>query len=151
MMVGVNTEVDSCIQQETVPPRPRRGKLGRKFYEDNKEAILRDYQDLTLKEFYAKRAIWAGTWTALKRAWGIQGKYPKNAHRKPIADKATDEPKVTKVSKVTKVNKGNLVSLGTFTVEAASELPAFPAFNDNWPMLTQIEWLQTYRVLRERG
>jgi hypothetical protein len=29
-------------------------------------------------------------------------------------------------------------------------LPAFPAFSDTWPMLTQIEWLQTYRDLARR-
>jgi len=29
-------------------------------------------------------------------------------------------------------------------------LPAFPEFDASWPMLTQVEWLQTYRELFKR-
>ena len=43
------------------------------------------------------------------------------------------------------------MSLGKFTVVAASELPPFPDFDSAWPMLTQIEWLKTYKELAVKG
>jgi len=52
----------------------------------------------------------------------------------------------------TEAHKGNpLVYLGRFRVEIADEMPSFPEFNNEWPMLTQIEWLQTYKEMAMKG
>jgi len=45
--------------------------------------------------------------------------------------------------------ENKLLSLGTFTVEAASELPAFPSFNDSWPFPVQEKWFEVYLDLRK--
>jgi len=130
-------EATSIAQNEPEPVKSKRRHRLPRYCEDNKEGIIQDYNALTLKEFYAKQRFSSTTWTALKKKWGVRGKWLRKA--KTLPD-----------TKVTKVHKGNpLVSLGTYTVEAASELPDFPAFDSAWPVLTQIEWLQTYKALKE--
>jgi len=137
-MVQKKTEVDISAQKETVPVRTPRKYKERKtksasYNEDNKISIIHDYETLTLKEFYAKQHITSTTWTRLKKEWGVKGKHKRKSEQ--VA---------------TKVHKGHpMVALGTCAVEAASELPAFPAFNDSWPMLTQIAWLETYLSLKK--
>jgi len=69
-------EVDSIARHETAPV-PRKYKARQqplRDYEADKEAILDDYQDLTLKEFYAKQQFCSNTWTKLKKKWGVKGK-----------------------------------------------------------------------------
>ena len=76
--------------------------------------------------------------------------------RKPKADKAPRRVHVTETKQEelpsdTKVSKGNrFLHLGTFTVEEANELPAFPEFNDSWPELVQLRWLDTFKELARK-
>lgn len=78
-MAGRNepSSVVTVANQEAppVPPKPRKRKLRKKYFEDNKGAILRDYKKLKLKEFLA-RWMAVNTWMRLKKEWGIQGKRP---------------------------------------------------------------------------
>lgn len=71
---------------------------------------------------------------------------PETAHPEK---KAPAQSKAASDTKVTKVNKDNrLVSLGTFTVGVASELPDFPDFDSKWAFPVQEKWLATYLELR---
>lgn len=132
----VETLADILAETE-VAKRKYKARKPVRDYEADKEDIVEDYDTLSLKEFYAKQHLAPSTWTKLKRKWGVKGKSPRKA--KPVLD-----------AEAPTVHKGKpLVSLGTFTVEAVGKLPAFPEFNDSWPMLTQIAWLETYKALKE--
>jgi len=123
-------ETDSIAQDATAPartPRKYKARKPRRDYEADKEAIVEDYDTLTLKEFFAKQHISSDAWAKLKKKWGVTG-------RMPHKDSSL---------------KGNLVSLGTYEVVEDKGLPPFPPFNDSWPMLTQISWLETYAKITE--
>jgi len=138
-------EVDSIAQSEPEPVRrkykARKARQLLRDYEANREAILEAYDSLTLIEFYAKWHFSSNTWTKLKREWGVKGKYER---RSPTSPKSLPD------TKAPEVHRGNpLVSLGTFTVEPASELPAFPEFNDQWSDFTKQAWFETYMELKK--
>jgi hypothetical protein len=58
---------------EPVPSLPKTRRCPAEF-EDNKEAILHDYQILTLRDFYKKWTLNAARGTSLKKTWGVIGK-----------------------------------------------------------------------------
>ena len=102
-----------------VPPRPKKSQLSQ-YFNENKEAILRDYQNLKLKEFYAKWHMSSAIWTKLKGSWRVLSKVPR---------KSTTQLRKT-ISKV-----------------STDQLPPFPAFNDSWPFTVQEKWLEVYQAL----
>ena len=134
-----------------VPPRPKKRKLIWKYFEDNKEAILHDYQNLKLMDFFVRWHMATTTWQKLKRDWGIQGQ-----RTKALSVKLATEPEKPEKPAEAEVSKGDqskpestpagidkLIYPGKFTVEATSELPDFPTFDDNWPKETQLGWFNT--------
>ena len=131
-------EVDSIAQSELAPAKRKyKARRSPRDFEANKEAIVEDYNTLTLKEFFAKQHLSYARWTELKKKWGVKGKNQRKAKSLPDV-------------KVAETHRGNpLVSLGTFTVEAASELPAFPTFNELWSDFTKQAWFETYLELKE--
>ena len=83
LFCGKNASKKEVImaEREPVPTRPRKRKQLRKYFEQNKEAILVDYNSMKLKDFF-KRWISSSMWTKLKADWGIQGKYKKLGSKK---------------------------------------------------------------------
>ena len=121
--------VTEPVPAEVIPSH-RRTSHSRQYLEDNKEAICNDYQRLKLKDFFLKWHLGAGIWTNLKRTWGVKGKQHRKSNSKNIAQ--------PREQKQTHPDRGI----------TTPELPPFPAFDKEWPVLTQIEWLKTYRELR---
>ena len=101
-----------------VPPRPKKKSQLLQYFEDNKAAILEDYRQLTLRQFYAKWHIYAGTWGSLKKRWNVLGKKEEKKEAMARPGRRIDQ------------------------------LPPFPAFNDNWTPYVQEKWFETYRALR---
>lgn len=77
------------------------------------------------------------------------GKAP--ADKQPEHDTKLPKNDTGKPSLATKVEKSDhLVSLGTFKVEVANELPDFPAFNPKWKKQVQLKWLEIYGELARK-
>lgn len=163
---STSTTQPQTAPQSATPPEAKRYRNAA-YFEENKEAIIKDYEALSLKEFYGKWHINSGAWTKLKRGWGInKGKAPRMAEPEPkalepetkmSAGETNQPPSDTKAEKsdhdkpdVRELKGHPLVHLGTIRVEVAADLPELPAFDGSWPMLTQIEWFQTYRQLAGR-
>ena len=66
-----------------VPPRPKKRKQLRKYFEQNKEAIIADYRSMKLVLFYRRWGISTNMWLTLKQDWGILGKHKKHGANLP--------------------------------------------------------------------
>lgn len=112
---------------EGVPARPKKRKELRGYYEENKEAVLRDYYSKRLLDFLRDWHLSVAYWTKLKKEWQVK---PKERPR-PVRKTPTAKP-----------------SLGPGPGPRAV-LPAFPEFDSSWPELVQLRWFDTYRALVE--
>jgi len=65
-----------------IPPRPKKRKLFLKYFEQNKEAILVDYNSMKLRDFFKRWGISSTGWTKLKVDWNVQGKHKKHSSKK---------------------------------------------------------------------
>ncbi len=79
-------------EREPVPPRPKKRKQLQKYYEQNKEAILADYNSMKLKDFFKRWDISSTAWTKLKVDWEIQGKHKKQGSKKVWALASPEAP-----------------------------------------------------------
>lgn len=119
-----NTKISQGDQVAVAtPPKPKKRSLLQKYFEENKEAILQDYQNLKLKEFYAKWHMSSTTWLRLKRDWGIQRKAPRESTKRPQIQKLPEH--------------------------GVSQLPAFPSLNEQWSDYVKRIWFETYQALKE--
>jgi len=116
------TEVS--VKEKVKRPRlPKKRRRQQEYFEQHKEAILKDYFGMLLKDFYREWQISTNTWIKLKKLWGVT---PKRQPRKaPPAPPVPPSPQTD----------GLL-------------LPSFPAFKDSWGEAVQIEWFKTYRAIR---
>ena len=96
--------------------------------------MLENYYSMKLAEFFKRWHISSDKWQKLKKLWGLEGKRKKTKPEK--------SPSATKVDKGKRV-----IFLGTFVVEKASVLSAFPAFDKEWSEPVQLRWLDVYRLL----
>jgi len=72
--------------------QPHRPYTGRDW-EKEKDAVLKDYRNLKLHDFYAKWKLNSSRWLKLKKQWGVKGK-GHYSHGKPAVTKPeTKEPK----------------------------------------------------------
>ena len=122
-----------------VPPRPKGERQLGQYFEDNKEAILQDYQSLKLKEFYAKWHMSSAAWTKLKRDWKLLGKSPR---------KSAPQLGISKPRKHIGPPSIEMVN-GALKEQGANHLPAFPAFNEQWSDYVKTNWFETYQALKE--
>ena len=101
-------------EREPVPPRPKKRKLLRQYYEQNREAILADYNSMTLLPFYKRWGISSNMWVELKREWEIPGKYKKHDSKKieALASPEATEPVATSVDSPLTEHEHYLVLLG---------------------------------------
>ena len=122
-----------------VPPRPKGKRQLGQYFEDNKVAILQDYQSLKLKEFLAKWHMTSTTWTKLKRGWELLGKSPRKFTSQlgiPKPRKHKGPPSIEAVNWALKE-------------QGANHLPAFPEFNEQWSDYVKTNWFETYQALKE--
>lgn len=123
--VPVQEPVESAAERKP-PRRTRNRRKFRKYYEQNKAAIIADYYSLRLKDFFRKWRFATSTWTKLKTEWEVKPKGPPlKRPRKP---------------------KGEIPVVSVST--QSDQLPQFPPFNDKWTSDVQIAWLETYKALR---
>jgi len=66
--------VEPTAEGAVAPPKPRKRKHLRQYYEDNKVAIIADYQAMGLRVFLKKWKQSTSNWAALKREWEVPGK-----------------------------------------------------------------------------
>jgi len=121
----------------SVPPRPSSRFDMKRYYEDNKEAILHDLETLGVKAMQERWKISHATWrcksngrvTGMAVRWGIVSPDDIPTRRKGVRRESSPEtPPVT-------INASD------------RSLPAFPEFDKSWPEIVQIRWLDTYREL----
>lgn len=99
------------------PKKPKGRKRFDKYFEDNKESILADYQSMGIKDFLSKWQIASKTWRLLKVKWGVT-------------------PKRQSPSALTPIKKPE-----------DGGIPPLPPFNNVWSPQVQIEWLRTIKEL----
>ena len=130
------SEADRATEQSTagVPPRPRKKKQLRAYFEKHKEAILADYYAMGRLDFFKRWGISAATWAELHREWGVTLK-GQGGRRKGTTKRLAPEKRQA--------------------LTAPEGLPPFPPFSDSWEPAVQIEWLHewlhTYRELKLAG
>lgn len=126
--------------KSAIPPKPASRYEMKRYYEDNKEAILEDLAELGEKEMLRRWGISQATWLSSKKGsligiavrWGIvsqEGTRPPNGMSQLPEGM---EPCEKQVPDAARVNKA---------------FPAFPPFDASWPTEVQIEWIITYREL----
>ena len=135
----------------------------RKWYQAHKKEMIEDLITMGYDAFMEK---WKVKWQIVshlksdelyKSRVGLgelsvkKEKDPKSSKAKsPKSPKSPPEPLGELPFKIKVISaEDKLISLGTFTVEAASELPAFPSFNDSWPFPVQEKWLEVYLQIRK--
>jgi len=136
---------------------------GKGWYQSHKKEMIEDLITMDIDDFYKKWPIKRQVLSHLKSdklyksRVGVgelpvkEKKEPKSSKAKsPKSPKSPPEPLEKLPFKLKVISAENkLLSLGTFTVEAASELPAFPSLNDSWPFIVQEKWLEVYLQLRK--
>lgn len=87
------------------------------YYEENKEHILAEIEILGETATRKRWNINSGTWTGLKKRWGlpIHNMPGQNQHQR--ARKLSNKP---------------------------LKLPSFPEFNEEWPSPVKVAWLNSY-------
>ena len=63
--------------QVNIPPRPSKRKDIWKYFDSNKDQILKDYEDLKLMEFYERWRLNSNVWLKIKKRWNFTGKAPR--------------------------------------------------------------------------
>jgi len=134
-----------------VPPKPTQRKNRAAYWEQNKEAILRDYYLMRLPDFLLRWQIATTTWIKLKEVWGVKGK---GRGRGKPRSQAPEQPKPESPS-ATKVNESHLeelkvpasIQVTIMQMPASTGLPKLPDFDGSWPELVQLRWLDVYREL----
>lgn len=112
-----------------IPPKPANRWYMAKYYDDNKEQILRDLADLGDAE--------------MRRRWGIsQATWQTTRHGEPSG-------LVVRWGLVKAAPAGQDVA-DSGMAQNVPPLPPLPPFSDKWPEETQIEWLRAYRELIAR-
>jgi len=147
-------EIAPCSTLPPVPPRPKGKREAQLYWVRHTEEVLADFARLGSR---ATKERWnIGSSTLFKLRHGkIESRNDKHIEKRDrhlSQAEPQKSPSDTKVNhskqKSTEVPKGNpLIHLGTYIAQEASELPPFPAFDSSWPMLTQIEWIKTYKEL----
>ena len=110
-----------------VPDRPHKRSLMPQYFEKQREAILQDYRTLPLKEFFPRWHLTTLTWMKLKAKWEVKGKASSASSDKIIAP-----PDIIAVSDAVK-----------------EALPQFPAFDEKWPAVVQVEWIKAFIELKK--
>jgi hypothetical protein len=125
---------DTPARIKRVPPRRKHRHPSSKYLEQNKEAILEDYRNLTVKEFYAKWHFFSKRWTQLKKEWKVPAKVHRARPR--MKREATPSDATTQRRR-------------TQAPSDIKSLPEFPPFNDKWNTSVQEKWLETYLELNK--
>ena len=119
----IMTENDKAATIATsIPLKPPGIKGARQYYNTNKEAILKDLVELGEK--------------AMRKRWGISLPTWRTSTKGVPKGLAIRWGVGITTSVKAKTNTGNVKPIVT---KETSGLPPFPAFKDEWPMLTQIE------------
>lgn len=123
-----------------VPPKPTTGNLQdiKRYYDENKKWILADLEEMGTKATREKWHIPSGTWTGLRKRWGISPKQPHSP--KIVSKKMGDDTHATPPPPATP-GKADLGAGGP----APGLPPGMPAFSPEWPMETQVKWLEVFR------
>ncbi|MDP2729144.1 MAG: hypothetical protein Q8O55_01520 [Dehalococcoidales bacterium] len=108
-----------------VPPRPKSRKAWPGYYAENKEAIIRDYQTLTVRKFLTKWHIQTLRWAKLMKEWNVPGKFKRPREK--------------------------LIKPGVPVKGEKDQLPAFPAFREEWDSQTKVGWFDAFVRLKELG
>ncbi|MDP3052262.1 MAG: hypothetical protein Q8N42_02020 [bacterium] len=127
---------DTLAGIKTVPPRLAKRSNLDEYLEENKEAIIQDYQALPLGKFYAKWHIFSNRWTQLKKKWEV----PAKVHRARPRMKREAAPSLATTQRRRTQPPSDIKSL-----------PEFPPFNNRWQSSVQEKWLETYLELSKIG
>ena len=109
----------------------------RAFFEENREAIIKDYHSMRLLLFFKKWSMNSNIWQALKGEWGVAGKGRGRKGKR-------QELKVARGEVVTRPSP--IVAMPV-PMPVPMPMPALPAFDDSWPEMVQLRWFDTYLEL----
>jgi hypothetical protein len=129
IMAGLPERRNDKIGQ-LVPIKPHKLKDRQEYYDENKEAIIADYQSMRRTDFLIKWHINTKLWKTLVEKWGVatKRKWSKRESKPSILD-ANHSKNIPIVPGV--------------------GLPPFPEFSSRWNEAVQIVWLNAYIRLKE--
>lgn len=87
-------EKEATVKERVVPLRPTKRKEIWKYYEQNKEVMLADYQSMRVTSFFLKWSISSGSWQKLKQKWAVPNKGKHSMYKRAkTAKKQYKEPR----------------------------------------------------------
>ena len=153
-------QIESVKPEESAVVTEEAVVSDRGWYRSHKKEMIEDLitmgNDAFLEKWKVKRQIVSHLKSDdLYKSRVAQTEVPAKRGRKPKhseveSPKSPPEPLEKMPFKLKVISAENkLLSLGTLTVEAASELPAFPEFNEQWSDYVKTNWFETYQALKE--
>ena len=129
------------------PPKTQKNSHPRRDYDEEKTEILKDYYSLSLKDFYDKQHLFSGTWTILKKKWGIKGK--NKTGEKPNKERLFADPLTPALNTI--FNRLNAID-AKLTEPIRPELNTIyaqllPPWNEDWRDSVKCAWLKVLEVI----
>jgi len=124
--VMINQSEDAETKETEGGKRGGATRMKGRFYDEHKEEIIADLQELGLEDMRKKWAIPLTSWYGLQKRWGLV----KQANARYEYTPPEGQPKP--------------VLETTFTLPNDTLQPEFPPFNDNWADDVKVLWLYAY-------
>ena len=151
-MEVVMTEQNQTEGIQPVPTKPSNRYVCQQYYDDNKEAILFDFDLLgekaMMKRWCISQATWYckrkdGTNSGLAVRFGVVARGESAKKKRDICEtiQSKDETKP--------LSPESLEPLGETPEESSKQFPKFPEFDSTWPESVMVKWLDIYQDLSE--
>ena len=131
VIIGRFNGAVATAQEEVTSSLEKVAGSGRAWYQSHKKDMIEDLITMDYDAFLEK--------------WKIKRQIVSHLKSDKLYKSRVGQTELP-VKMERKENK--LLSLGTFTCEAASELPAFPPFNEQWSDYVKTNWFETYQALK---
>jgi len=141
-----------------VPPRPevppgsnlrQKMMLSHDYYESNKDAIIKEWEQLNRPVKLTRWGITQASLTSLLIRWGLIPKPEKKSPQKAEAASSDETLAAGAEKSAPAQTKPNLKYLGTYVVQEDKGMPDFPAFNEEWSDYVKVNWFEAYQALKK--
>lgn len=121
----------------SIPPKPRGNWALHRYYQENRQAIVADYQAMKLRDYLKKWGMSPGTWAKLRADWEVPFKQPNLAHKPREA-----QPEVTPTPQS---------EVGKFDAETREKFgtpPELPPWDSSWNEAVKVMYMHSLVTLR---
>ena len=90
----IMAEKEGTVEEKAIPPKPRKRKKLWEYYEQNKEAMIADYQSMRVSSFFKKWGLGSLTWQKLREKWEVPNKGKHSMYKRArVSKKEYKEPR----------------------------------------------------------